>query len=251
MKNAHLRFGRLHFVKVSRDTTTDIRLSLDRLVADHCEGGGVAQGYLLSVVGSDADIGAIFAAVIEQAVFGVETADGDTFRLNLGSDPAVYRGSLSVPGRKRPLRHLVALSQSMISNDPKARETILVGNAPEFVVGRLSRRFGLPALVEWSPWFSDELTRRGMVRPLIGIGCTPVLVRGTKRRLLSILALGLRAGKISIPDGQSVIRWPDPPGFFDSASGHSSHRLLSDLYQCDHPVDSRQSTSSDVGVATE
>ena len=34
MKNAHLRFGQLQYHKVTRDTTIDVRLWLDRLIAD-------------------------------------------------------------------------------------------------------------------------------------------------------------------------------------------------------------------------
>jgi hypothetical protein len=35
MKNAHLRMGSLRFTKVLRDTTIDITLRMDRMIAEH------------------------------------------------------------------------------------------------------------------------------------------------------------------------------------------------------------------------
>ena len=40
MKNARLRMGTLHFHKVTRDTTIDVRLWMDRLVAELEDGAG-------------------------------------------------------------------------------------------------------------------------------------------------------------------------------------------------------------------
>jgi hypothetical protein len=33
---------------------------------------------------------------------------------------------------------------------------------------------------EWAAWFNHELTRHGMIQALVGLGCSPVLVRGSK-----------------------------------------------------------------------
>ena len=35
MKNAHLRMGTLQFTKVLRDTTIDVSVRMDRLIAEH------------------------------------------------------------------------------------------------------------------------------------------------------------------------------------------------------------------------
>src|SRR5579871_4449379 len=64
MKNAHERFGWLEFEKQLRDTRTKIRVALDRFIgepSDSKEVSGVC--HLVSVFGSDVDIGAIWAAI--------------------------------------------------------------------------------------------------------------------------------------------------------------------------------------------
>ena len=54
-----------------------------------------------------------------------------------------------------------------------------------FVLYRLSERFGLPVVPEWADWFTRELKRRRAMSALAGIGCSPVLVSGTKAKFLS------------------------------------------------------------------
>jgi hypothetical protein len=129
----------------------------------------------------------------------------------------MYRSSLSIPGRRRPLRHLVAVSDELTrtcaGGNPGARRTVLCNGDPEFVLRRLGVRFGLPVLPEWSEWFADELRRRQAIDPLIGIGCCPVLVRGTKKRFLGWLGHGLKRGLIHIPESRETARWPLPANF--------------------------------------
>lgn len=74
-----------------------------------------------------------------------------------------------------------------------------VSKTGEFVLHRLSVRFGLPVLPDWAEWFHRELDARGLTEPLFGINCSPVAVRGTKLRLLRILGQGLRKQHVRIP----------------------------------------------------
>jgi hypothetical protein len=117
--------------------------------------------------------------------------------------PVVYRGSVQIPGRKRPVRHAVLLSQMLFETtfgaNSEARRTVLFDHSPDFVLHRLAVRFGLPVLPEWATWFMAELRRRGLVDELIGFNCTPIAVRATKLRLLRILSQGLRRKAIEIP----------------------------------------------------
>ena len=71
MKNAHERFGVLEYTKRMKDTTTRIRLRVDRFVGE-VDTEGTCKGHLISVLGGDSDVGAIWAAVIEQNHFTVE-----------------------------------------------------------------------------------------------------------------------------------------------------------------------------------
>ena len=97
--------------------------------------------------------------------------------------------------------------------NPTARRTILCNNAQAFVLYRIGVRFGLPVLAEWSEWFSGELEHRKAIQPLIGIGCAPVLVKGTKKRFLGWIGHALKRGAIRIPDDGQTLLWHAPVGF--------------------------------------
>src|SRR5437660_8900271 len=108
----------------------------------------------------------------------------------------MYRVSVQIPGRKRPVRHLASVSQTLLEStlgaDGHARRTILYDGSPEFVLHRLAVRFGLPALPEWADWFQADLARRGLVDELLGFNCSPVAIKGTKLRMLRILSTGIK-----------------------------------------------------------
>ena len=153
MKNAHERFGWLEFEKQLRDTRTKIRVALDRFIGEPSESkeaSGVC--HLVSVFGNDVDIGAIWAAIAGQewmTVFGPGLAQR---RVSLGKDPRVFRGTVTVAGRSRSVRHLVALSAQM-ADDTDVGRIILSQGDPEFVLYRISQRLGLPAHPSWAKWF--------------------------------------------------------------------------------------------------
>src|SRR5438132_8842633 len=188
MKNAHLRMGSLQFTKMPRDTTIDITLRMDRMIAEHDADNRSAHCHLLSVIGNDQEIAAIAAAIADEARFYATGPEFNRLMITIGEGAEVFRSSINVPGRRRPLRHLVALSEELsrtrAGGNPSARRTILCNNAQAFVLFRIGVRFGLPVLAEWSEWFSRELEHRKAIQPLIGIGCAPVLVKGTKKRFL-------------------------------------------------------------------
>ena len=71
----------------------------------------------------------------------------------------------------------------------------------------------LPVLAEWSEWFSRELEHRKAIEPLIGIGCSPALVKGTKKRFLGWIGHALKRGAIRIPDDGQTLLWQAPVGF--------------------------------------
>ena len=203
MQNAHLRMGRLTFTRQTKDHSTNISLHLDRLVAEPpAERTGSAALHLVSVFGGDQEIGAIAAAISDGQHLHVN-ANGSEFSGTVGEKPVVYRASLQIPGRKRPVRHMVAISQTLFKTtlgaDGEARRTILYDDTPSFMLHRLAVRFGLPVLPDWAEWFHGELRRREMVENLVGLNCSPVAVKGTKIRMLRILSQGLRRHQIQLP----------------------------------------------------
>src|SRR4029077_18535666 len=175
MKNAHLRMGSLRFTKVLRDTTIDITVRMDRMIAEHAADNRSTQCHVLSVIGNDQEIGAIAAAIADEARFYATGPEIDRFMITIGEGAGVFRRSINVPGRRRPLRHLVAISEELsktrAGGNPNARRTILCDDDRAFHPYRISVRFGLPVLPEWSEWFGEMLDRKNAVDPLIGIGC--------------------------------------------------------------------------------
>lgn len=202
MENAHLRLGKLTFVRQTRDSVTHVSLHLDRLVAEPAkEAHGAAQFHFVSIFGGDQEVAAFAAAIgdgqrLQASAFGAEIIG------SLGEKPTVYRASLQIPGRKRPARHLIAVSKELLDttfgSNGDARSTILFDRSAEFVLQRLATRFGIPFLPEWADWFQAELLRRGLVSDLVGINCAPIAIRGTKMRMLRILGQGLRKGGLAM-----------------------------------------------------
>jgi hypothetical protein len=105
MKNAHLRFGTLRYTRRTHDTTIDVLVRMDRLILESLQ-DGCALAHLISVVGNDADIGGIWAAILDSRAFWVSGPDIENLNATMGDKPQCWRGSISIPGRKRPLRHL-------------------------------------------------------------------------------------------------------------------------------------------------
>ena len=200
MKNAHLRMGSLQFTKVLRDTTIDITLRMDRMIAEHDADNRSAQCHLLSVIGNDQEIAAIAAAIADEARFYASGPEINRLMITIGEGAEVFRSSINIPGRRRPLRHLVAISEELsktrAGGNPTARRTILCDDDRAFLLYRISVRFGLPVLPEWSEWFGEMLERKNAIDPLIGIGCTPVVVKGTKKRFLGWMGHALKRGAV-------------------------------------------------------
>jgi len=220
MHNAHERFGTLEFVKRAKDTTTRVRVYVDRVVLETAKDErGQAAAHLVSMIGGDAEIGALWAAVTEGALFHIQLPRGVPIAASLGLEAQCVRGSVAVPGRKRPARHFVALSAELAKTKPGAdREgirTVLCDDDPAFVLYRVASRYGLPVVPEWAPWFMRELNQRKAIRPLTGLGCSPVLVSGNKPTFLKWIGKALRAELIRIPNENGSITWNLPGNFLE------------------------------------
>jgi hypothetical protein len=229
MKNAHERFGVLEYTRRMKDTTTRIRLRLDRFIGE-VEDGRNGKAHLISVLGGDSDVGAIWAAVIEQNLFTVEAPGFEPLTASLGEDAQYFRGTITIAGRK-PIRHLVAISAELAKTrpgaDPQGRRTILCDDDPTFVLYRIAQRYGLPVVPEWATWFNQELTRHRMIQAIVGLGCSPLLVRGSKKVFLKWIGRGLRQKKITFPESSGPVRWSLASSFFrvnesDHEEGNSS-----------------------------
>ena len=181
------------------------------------ENAWTGRAHLISVLGGDSDVGAIWAAVIDQNLFTVEAPGIEPMTASLDENAQCFRGTVSIAGRK-PIRHLVTISaelaRTLPGTDAGGRRTILCDNDPRFVLYRIAQRFGLPVVPEWAGWFNEELNRRGAIKPLIGLGCSPVLVSGTKKLFLKWIRNALRQRRIEVPDRNGPVRWNLAHNFF-------------------------------------
>jgi hypothetical protein len=223
MQNAHERFGTLEFTKRTKDTTTRVGVYIDRVVLESPKDEqSQVSAHLISMVGGDSEIGALGAAVAEGALFQIQLPDHPNIAASLGPEAQCFRGSLMVPGRKRPVRHLVAVSAELAKTKPgvdrDSAHTILCNDDPVFVLYRVASRYGLPVAPEWAPWFMRELNQRKSITPLLGLGCSPVLVRGNKRTFMKWIGRALRARLIRIPQENGSVSWKLPRNFLEQSN---------------------------------
>lgn len=211
MKNAHLRFGWLTYVKRTEKTTTSIKLRLDRFIGEVLpDPPRQAKAHLISVIGGDTQISAISAAISVGDRFMVEGPGIQPVRVCLERNAQCFKGSVQIPGRKKPLRHLVGLSEELTSSNMSARSgrTLLTGSEKQFVWASVAHIHGIPGVPEWADWFAGELDSHKAIVQALGIGCNPVLVKGEKEQFLDWLSWGIESEAIKFPAATGSIRWP-------------------------------------------
>lgn len=209
MKNAHLRFGWLTYYKRTEKTTTTFKLRLDRFIGEvEPDSPRRAKAHLISVVGGDTQIAAVNAAISTDEGFTIEGPDVTPIHVSLGRNAQTNRASLQLSDRKRPLRHLIGISEELLNNVGTTGRTILAHSDSAFLWMSLAQIHGLPGVPEWADWFCARLEKHNSVVPLLGIGCDPVLVKGEKKRFLRWLGLGVQRGLLGFPATAGRIEWP-------------------------------------------
>jgi len=193
VKNAYLRFGKLVYIRRSEKTTTNIRVHLDAFVGE--ERG---KAHLVSVAGGDTEIGALAAAFANGDLFTVIDPVGKESLVSLGDRPLCFRGSILIPSRKRPLRHLVSCSQELADAQCDGK-LLLVSDDEMFIWSSLVGHYGLPATPEWRPWTLEQLRRERRIQLLPGFGYAGVAVKATRKYLLALVRRGLRSKHLNFP----------------------------------------------------
>jgi hypothetical protein len=211
MKNAHLRFGWLTYVKSTEKTTTSIKLHLDRFIGEMLpDPPRQAKAHLISVIGGDTQISAISAAISMTDRFMVEGPSVQPVRVCLERNAQCFKDSIQLAGRKKPLRHLIGVSEELASGSISANSgrTLLASSDKHFVWTSVAHVFGIPGIPAWAGWFADELKTHRVLTHALGIGCDPVIIKGTKEQFLDWLGWGVESGAIQFPVGAGSIRWP-------------------------------------------
>jgi hypothetical protein len=211
MKNAHLRFGWLTYVKSTEKTTTSIKLRLDRFIGEVLpDPPRQAKAHLISVIGGDTQISAVSAAISMGDRFIVEGPEVQPTRVCLERNAQCFKGSILLAGRKKPLRHLIGMSEELASGSISAGsgKTLLAGSDKRFVWASIAHIYGIPGIPDWANWFADELATHRAITPALGIGCDPVIVKGGKEQFLDWLSWGVESAAIRFPNETGSIRWP-------------------------------------------
>ncbi len=211
MKNAHLRFGWLTYAKSTERTTTSIKLRLDRFIGEVLpDPPRQAKAHLISVIAGDTQISAVSAAISMGDRFMVEGPDVQSIRVCLERNAQCFKGSVQLAGRKKPLRHLIGMSEEFASGNTSAGSgrTVLAGSDRRFVWASIAHIYGIPGIPEWADWFADELDTHRALIPALGIGCDPVIVKGEKEQFLDWLSWGVESGAIRFAAETGSIRWP-------------------------------------------
>src|ERR1700676_4559313 len=121
MKNAHLRFGWLTYVKSTEKTTTSIKLRLDRFIGEVLpDQPRQAKAHLISVIGGDTQIAAVSAAISLGDRFMVEGPGVQPIRVCLERNAQCFKGSIQLAGRKKTFVHVVVLSEEFASSSVSA-----------------------------------------------------------------------------------------------------------------------------------
>jgi hypothetical protein len=181
MKNAHERFGELVYRRRTEKTATNISVYLDAFVGE--ERG---RAHLVSVVGGDVEIGALATAFANGDPFTVLDPSGAESIVSLGEKPLCFRGSITVPERKRPLRHLVSCSQELADNTWDGK-LLLVSDDPLFIWSSLVFHYGLPGTPDWGSWIIEQLQQQKRVQQLPGFGYAGVAIKAKRKELLALL----------------------------------------------------------------
>ena len=211
MKNAHLRFGWLTYVKSTEKTTTSIKLRLDRFMGEVLpDPPRQAKAHLISVIGGDTQIAAVSAAISLGDRFMVEGPGVQPIRVCLERNAQCFKGSIQLAGRKKPLRHLIALSEEFASTNVSASSgrALLASSEQGFIWAALAHIHGIPGMPNWADWFAGELNRHRAIIPALGIGSVPVLIKGEKVQFLSWLSWGIESGALAFPIESRSIHWP-------------------------------------------
>ena len=210
MKNAHLRFGWLTYVKSTEKTTTSIKLHLDRFIGELLpDPPRQAKAHLISVIGGDTQISAISAAISLGDRFMIEGPEVPPTRVCLERNAECFKGSIQLPGRKKPLRHLIGMSEEISANRSANTAKILVaGSDKKFVWASVADIYGIPGIPERADWFEGELKTHRAIEPMLGIGCDPILIKGEKEQFLDWLSWGVESGAIQVPAEAGASLWP-------------------------------------------
>ena len=115
--------------------------------------------------------------------------------------------SISIPGRKQSVRHMIALSEEMRGLKSLSRTFLLRSDTTEAWTA-IVHRLGLPAIPDWAEALMRVFTANNRITPLDGIGCSPVVVSASTEEVLEWMEAGIAQGELRFPEKNGPILWP-------------------------------------------
>src|SRR5260370_42493795 len=101
--------------------------------------------------------------------FLVEGPDVQPIRVCLERNAQCLKASIQLAGRKKPLRHLIGLSEEFASSNAFAGSgrRMLAGSDRRFVLGSLAPMYWVPGISAWAGGFSGGLnTHHALIQAL-------------------------------------------------------------------------------------
>jgi hypothetical protein len=125
----------------------------------------------------------------------------------MGEKPTTYRGHLSIPGRQRPVRHILCFSEALMQNGTNGSVTVL-HNDDTLIWATVISFLGLPALPDWAGPGVQMLRNTEKIREIIGFNCSPVTVTITREELLKWIGSQVEKKYLSLPEVAGPTIWP-------------------------------------------
>jgi hypothetical protein len=122
----------------------------------------------------------------------------------LGEKPLCFRGSIVVPERKRPLRHLVSCSQELADTTSDGK-LLLISDDHSFICSSLVCHYGLPAVPDWGPWMISQLHLQKRIQALPSFGYIGVRGESHTEALAGAASTGVaqQPARVSCPEWRS------------------------------------------------
>ena len=172
-------------------------------------------------------MGAIRAAIFEKHTFTLTFPDGTIRTMGFGPDAVCYNGSLAVEGRKRTLRHLIAVSAQLHANGTSGQTFIphLAAETNDLTWATVVSMLGLPADPRWGNVVLGEIRKEKRIRLLDGIGCKPAVINGTREEFMARIGQARAAGLLPFPQKNGPVGWPNYALGDVFATSRSIHEL--------------------------
>ena len=201
MINAHLRFAKVSFQQKRKESSTNISALVNLFV------GEATSGHIISMVGSDSVMAAMSAAILSGLSLTITAPGSQSVPFSMGEKPLLSRSCISVPGRKQPLRHVVALSEALWGNKPESGVFVL-NNDDALAFPLVANRLGLPARPEWAKCMMKRLRDEERITQLTGFNCDPVKILAERSEVIEWIGEGVKKRALAFPAENGPILWP-------------------------------------------